>query len=416
VSDLHQTVARNQGYTKSQIGSAERHNERKNENYFNDNIIKDRQHLNVHFKQNAETYQQTFDRMIDEGAITTKGLKTDGTAKVFGELIFDVNSKYFEENGGYEFAKTFYRDAYQYACDKIGEQYILSAVMHADEINKGASEDFGKDVYHYHMHVTYIPVVEKEVLWSKRTKDKSLVGTVKEKINQVSHSKLWDGKTELRDGGEKKLTKGYSILQDEFHAHMKNAGYQNIERGQNGSDREHLSQLEYEKQQEQTRLEKTKAATNKQSQELDKITADIEKGNKVLATQAIYTDETNFIKQLGERKAGLTGKIPLDPSEHKRAMELVKQSFSASKELQIVRRKLKETTAEVDTLASENKQLKQELGLQQKSMKDKMDETMYQRAMEVNPVETRKAILELANSKNPERDHQRTKGRDIHDR
>ena len=29
----------------------------------------------------------------------------------------------------------------------------------------------GEDVYHYHLHVVYIPVVEKQILWSKRCKD-----------------------------------------------------------------------------------------------------------------------------------------------------------------------------------------------------------------------------------------------------
>ena len=56
-----------------------------------------------------------------------------------------------------------------------GEQYILSAVMHADERNRGLSNALGQDVYHYHLHVVYIPVVEKKVL---RVPDE-IVGIVK---------------------------------------------------------------------------------------------------------------------------------------------------------------------------------------------------------------------------------------------
>ncbi len=48
------------------------------------------------------------------------------------------------------------------------EKYILSATMHADERNKALSEQLGKDVYHYHLHVVYIPVVQKEILYSKQ--------------------------------------------------------------------------------------------------------------------------------------------------------------------------------------------------------------------------------------------------------
>jgi len=40
----------------------------------------------------------------------------------------------------------------------------------------------GRDIFHYHLRVVYVPIVQKEILWSKRTKDKSLVGKVKEII------------------------------------------------------------------------------------------------------------------------------------------------------------------------------------------------------------------------------------------
>ena len=111
--------------------------------------------------------------------ISSKQKVTDATHCC--ELVFDVNSAYFDNHGGYEFAKQFYEDAYKAAVQIVGgEQYILSAVMHADEINRAMTEALGREVYHYHLHVVYVPVVEKQILWSKRCKDKALVGTVKE--------------------------------------------------------------------------------------------------------------------------------------------------------------------------------------------------------------------------------------------
>ena len=66
------------------------------------------------------------------------------------------------------------RDSYKAAVQIVGgEQYILSAVMHADEINHAMTEALGREVYHYHLHVVYVPVVEKQILWSKRCKDKA---------------------------------------------------------------------------------------------------------------------------------------------------------------------------------------------------------------------------------------------------
>ena len=44
-----------------------------------------------------------------------------------------------------------------------GEQYILSAVMHADEINPCHDRSTGREVCHYHLHVVCVPVVEKQI-------------------------------------------------------------------------------------------------------------------------------------------------------------------------------------------------------------------------------------------------------------
>ena len=115
-------------------------------------IVPERMPYNVHFKTPTAGYKEMFEQMRSDGVISTRGLKAD--AEKFGELIFDVNSAYFFNHGGYEFAKQFYTDAYKAAIKIVGgEQYILSAVMHADERNRAMSDALGQDVYHYHLHV-----------------------------------------------------------------------------------------------------------------------------------------------------------------------------------------------------------------------------------------------------------------------
>ena len=139
----------------------------------------------------------------------------------------------------------------------------MSAVMHADERNRAMSEALGEDVYHYHLHVVYIPVVAKEIRWTKRCKDKSLVGKVKETIMQVSMSKKWasnpaidkaTGKPLLNSKGKTVLKKSYSVLQDDFFQHMRNAGYTDVERGEYGSSEEHLTVTQFKVKREQERL------------------------------------------------------------------------------------------------------------------------------------------------------------------
>lgn len=206
----------------------ERHNERKNESYANLNVDTEKISRNVYFKDTGGlTYNEYFQRLIDEGKISTRGQKAGAT--IFNELVIDVNTRYFEEHGGYEYAKQFYEEAYRFGCEIYGEENIVSAVMHADEVNKAVSEELGKPVYHYHLHIVAIPTVRKEILWSKRCKDEALRGTVKEVINQVSHSKKWKNTVPLLDEngqqviskyGKPMFRKSYSVLQDKLFEHM----------------------------------------------------------------------------------------------------------------------------------------------------------------------------------------------------
>ena len=182
---IDRTSVRNLAVSDKAVGNTQQHNEREKDSYRNPDIIPQRVAWNVHFKKPAASYTDLFAQMEANGTISTRGLKPDATH--YCELIFDVNSAYFDNYGGYEFAKQFYEDAYKAAVQIVGgEQYILSAVMHADEINRAMTEALGREVYHYHLHVVYVPVVEKQILWSKRCKDKALVGTVKETVMQLS--------------------------------------------------------------------------------------------------------------------------------------------------------------------------------------------------------------------------------------
>ena len=258
---IDRTSVRNVNLTRTQISNTQRHNEREKDSYTNPDIVPERAMLNIHFKEPAGSYSEMFAQMEADKVISTRGLKED--AHLYGELIFDVNSAYFDNHGGYDFAKQFYTDAYKSAIEVIGgEQFILSAVMHADERNRAMSEVLGRDVYHYHLHVVYIPVVEKQVLWSKRCKDKSLVGTVKETITQVSSSKKWEshpaldelGKPILQKNGKPVLRKSYSVLQDDFFNAMRTAGYTDVERGERGSSEEHLTVAQFKVEREKERL------------------------------------------------------------------------------------------------------------------------------------------------------------------
>ena len=343
---IDRTFARNQDLpTLDDVTKVQEHNEREKDSYSNQDIDTTQTHRNVHFKKPTDSYAAMFDQMIADGVISTRGLKAD--AVKYGELLFDVNSAYFHNHGGYEYAKQFYADAYKAAVEIVGgEQYILSAVMHADERNRAMSEALGEDVYHYHLHVVYIPVVEKQILWSKRCKDESLRGTVKETITQVSRSKKWESKPVLDENGnpmlnakgKKILKSSYSVLQDDFFNFMRAAGYTDVERGERGSTEEHLTVTQFKVQAEQQRLEAVtgqvtqaeqsledaKAATEKQKKKLEALKKETQAAKSVAMT-------AHEIESMG-KKNPITGNVTMTADECRTLKDYAVSSFAEKSE------------------------------------------------------------------------------------
>ena len=345
------SVARVVTYTRQSIGKAERHNERKNANYSNMNVDLEQTENNVHYKTCNTTYNERLKELVDTGKVSLRGLKDN--ANIFDELILDINSDYFEKHGGYDFAKRFYEEAFHFAEKEYGTDNIISAVMHADEQNIALTEEYGKPIYHYHLHVIALPVVKKEIKYSKRTKDKSLVGKVKETIMQVSHSKKWksqkaldiEGNEILDDKGKTILIKSYSLLQDRFYKYMSDNGFKDFIRGEKGSTSEHLTDLEFkakkiqEKLQEITdkvkvqqvkfsentfAIEETEKQINQTQQELDKIKKDVND----------YKSYKGDIDNIDVGKSKLFGKkVELNTNDYQNLVKYAKKGVIADVEI-----------------------------------------------------------------------------------
>ena len=173
MAEKNYTVIRNDACPSSQVSIREGHNERRSKTPLNADIVPERTELNIKFHQNykpdgtPESYHDTINRLLEERKIVKHNFKPKSA--IVDEFILDVNSEYFEENGGYEFAKKFYEEAYRYAIKEAGsEDYIVSAILHADERHKELSERYGHDVYHYHLHVVYDALRSWTVLVSCR--------------------------------------------------------------------------------------------------------------------------------------------------------------------------------------------------------------------------------------------------------
>jgi len=324
-SKADMSCARVKKYTSSDVSKAERHNERKNETYENMNVVAERIPYNVHFKEpTSPTYMEQLKQMEQDGKVSLRGLRKDAT--LFNEIVIDVNTMYFERNGGYEYAKQFYEEAFHFIEEKFGADNVISAVMHADEINLAATEDLGKEVYHYHLHAMVLPVVEKEILWSKRCKDPELRGTVKEVVNQISHSKKWKsdiplvdekGNPLLRKNGKPMFRASYSILQDELFNHMTEKGFKDFQRGEYGSTAEHLTSLQYQIKQDTQRLDKLQ-------QRIQKEQVKYKSSHQIFKTY-------NEIDSMGQKT--FTGKMAISKEDYKELTTLAKEGITSRAEI-----------------------------------------------------------------------------------
>ncbi len=79
----NKSVVRNAQYKRGGLNKRERHNERKNADYMNEDIIPERAALNVHFKPSAGGYESTFDAMVADGIVSTRGRRH---CNLFGEV------------------------------------------------------------------------------------------------------------------------------------------------------------------------------------------------------------------------------------------------------------------------------------------------------------------------------------------
>ena len=204
--------------------------------------------------------------------------------------------------------------------------------------------------------------VEKKILWSKRCKDKSLVGTVKETIQQVSMSKKWDskpalgehGKPLLNANGKTVLRKSYSVLQDDFFAAMRKAGYDDVERGERGSSEEHLTVTQFKVQQEQARL----AEFTEQNRQQEKQAATL--GSKIEKIQNQRVD-VRSIEKIVATSIPFSPKVAVEREDFDRLSTLAKKYVTAEKKESKLQKALDAANKLIAKLKAEIDGLKQEI-------------------------------------------------------
>lgn len=222
-------IIRNTKYKRENLKGIYRHNERKNKNYSNDNIDKERSYLNYSIKNPKYRYDKEFDRLKEKYYL--KG-QIKAVSNIACEYIITSDKQFFEEIGEEE-TRRYFETAYNFVAEykNLGEQYIMSAKVHMDEETP-------------HMHLIFLPVVH--------TTDKK-----GNNIDKLACSEFWKEKD------------SYRRLQDAFYQYMTSHNFE-LERGvpKEETGREHLDIKEYK---EITNFDKTKEKLQNMKLELPDV-------------------------------------------------------------------------------------------------------------------------------------------------
>ena len=222
-------IIRNQKYKRENLKGIFRHNERRNKNYSNENIDKEKSYLNYSLKSPQYSYEKEFDKIKEKYKLKGQ-IKT--VSNIACAYIITSDHDYFEEIGEQE-TKRFFETAYKFVTEykDLGEQYIISAKVHMDEQTP-------------HMHLIFLPVVH--------TVDKK-----GNPIDKLACSEFWKAKDSYRQ------------LQDAFYKYMVENGFK-LQRGlpKEETGRVHYSVEEYKKI---TNFKQTKEILNNMKLELPDV-------------------------------------------------------------------------------------------------------------------------------------------------
>ena len=183
-------IVRNDKLTRADVNGSYIHNDRRSKGHTNKNIDPTRTHLNFYFKKNKLTYLKEFDKLRKErdlkGSIRSNSI-------IMCEMMFTSDQEFFDKIGEEE-TRRYFEECYKFVCNykKLGEENILSAVVHLDEDTP-------------HMHLVFVPVIH--------TKDKE-----GKDIEKICARDFWKGRDSYRQ------------LQNAFYEHVKSKGFE-LERG-----------------------------------------------------------------------------------------------------------------------------------------------------------------------------------------
>jgi len=256
------------------FGGIQIHDQReKDVSHTNQDIDWSRVHLNydLHNGNNKINFAEKINERISSLDLK-KALRKD--ANVMAQIFISASPEWFkvvdenskDENGkgkvlyeiDPEVQRRYFTDAYKWVCSRYGTENIISATVHLDEATP-------------HMHINLVPVANGKVCYADLFTEKPQ-------------------KSRGRNG--KQLT----ALHDDFYKHNQESGH-NLERGelQNVTGKkEHLSVLDFKKQEREKEVRELDQKSKKLIQEIKNSEAEIQDLETLKTQTAINVSELRF--------------------------------------------------------------------------------------------------------------------------
>ena len=290
----------------------QKHVQRENNNYENEDIDHSKTHLNYDLvNNNKQNFNDLIDEKIEQNYTGKRKIRTDAVKHVDGLITSDNE---FFNNQTAEDTKQFFEHAKSFLEEEYGKDNLLYATVHMDEKTP-------------HMHYGVVPITT-------------------------------DGRLSAKEvvGNKKALTE----FQDRFNEHVKQQGYE-LERGQSrqvtNAKHEQMSQYkqktEYHKQEykhENQKLDHIKQRNDELSQEYQKSLNALKKPVNVS-----YDLETEKVGGLFNKEMQETGNVVLSQEHFNAFQKQIEAAQSISDDYEYIK-----SDKALNDLRNENSKLKEE--------------------------------------------------------
>lgn len=259
------------------------HNQRERESKTNPDIDKERSHQNYDLvNERPIDYNKRVKEIIESQKTGTR--KTRKDAVLVNELLVTSDTTFFEKLSPVD-EKRFFEESFKFFYERYGKQNIAYATVHMDEKTP-------------HMHIGVVPM-----------RDGKLQGK-----NVFNRAELL-------------------AIQEDFPKHMRSLGFE-LERGEKGSDREHIETNKFKKQTLEKEIELLEKSVSAKKDELNHLSELVPVELKIKAKKEMETVIEDKIVHFGKPKTieKETGNFVITPEEYKKIHEIVNAAATIKKD------------------------------------------------------------------------------------